>query len=61
MGSFQKGAGKPLEITVVFADVEKSNFTMNTVFIEGIVAVIVADTGEKEMWEMNDICPEVYI
>lgn len=50
MGSFQKGAGKPLEITVVFADVEKSNFTMNTVFIEGIVAVIVADTGEKEMW-----------
>lgn len=46
---------------MVFADVGKSNFTMNTVFIEGIVAVIVADTGEKEMWEMNDICPEVYI
>lgn len=47
-------------MTVAFADIGKGNITMKTIFVEGIVAVIVADTGEKEMWEISDICPEVY-
>lgn len=44
---------------MAFADVGKGNLTVKTVFVEGIVAVIVADIGEKKMWKMNDICPEV--
>lgn len=48
-----------LKITVAFADVGKGNLTVKTILVEGIVAAIVADIGEKEIWEMNDSCPAV--
>ena len=46
---------------MAFADVGKGNLTIKTSFVEGIVALIIADIGEKEMWEMNDIWPEVCV
>lgn len=45
-------------MTVAFADVGRGNLTVETIIAEGIVAVAVADVGEKEVWEMNDFCPE---
>lgn len=58
-GSLWNRAGKPLEMTVAFADIGKGNITMKKIYVGGIIAVIIADTREKEMWEINDICPEV--
>lgn len=54
-------AGKPLEMTVAFADVGKGNPTIKPVLADGIMFVVVADAGEKEMWEMNGICPDVCV
>lgn len=44
---------------MAFADIGKGNITMKKIFVGGIMAVIIADIREKEMWEINDICPEV--
>lgn len=49
-------------MTVAFAGIGKDNITMKTmkkIFVGGIMAVIIADIMEKEMWEISDVCPEV--
>lgn len=46
---------------MAFADVGKGNPTIKPVLADGIMFVVVADAGEKEMWEMNGICPDVCV